>query len=149
MALAITFADITWNLNTIASLLNHQTLHADGDRLHIDNRYFQNVLRSFSNTDDRMTILTILDKTLNKLSELLRSYKYSTCLTNEQHEHSAVMWAHISYLPQFNEKIMHGMQILGTFYRYSADKDFQLKLSYCSLHLLQLNKTCNNMLNHE
>ena len=149
MALNTLFHDISWNLDTIKSITNHQTLLVVGDKLNLDDRYIQSIRRSFT-FDSRKQILQVIEKTLVSTRELLISYQHSTYLQQSSSTHvyqeqidvAENIYANVQELLHKKDGVLQGLQILATFERYTKDTAFQIKIQNFSKHVQSLHQKC-------
>ena len=148
MALKTLFQDIMWNLNTLSSIDNHQTLLVTGDKLNFDTRFFQSIRRALSE-DGRKNVLNAIEKTLYLSDELLSSYQHSHYLCpgripqhEEEKEMANHMLTHILEIESKKEKVIEGLEKLATFERYQADASFQISISNFKNKIHQLYLKC-------
>jgi hypothetical protein len=138
MSLTTLFKDVAWNLDTVASIDNHQTLLVFGDRLDFDTRVLQSIRRALTD-DGRDQILRVIDKSLTLAKEMLVSYQHSVYLQRPIQFHTLLHQEHLDIAETINnqvgelndkkEKIIQGLTILSTFERYKQDSAFQIKIA--------------------
>jgi hypothetical protein len=146
MALTTVINDILWNLDTLAALGNHQTLMVMGDRLFVDQRYFQCLQRHFTG-DSRQQILKATEKTLKMLDEVLKSY--ALFLEQPAHNPRDDTWENMLHNLQAlrlrKDKVLQGMTVLRTFERYESDPAFTIELSRFMACLQKSHKKCEEL----
>jgi len=147
MALNLIFSDVIWNLETISSLDNHQTLLVFGDKLNFDNRLFQSVRRTFTD-DSRTQIASAIEKTLALAKEIFTSYQScvymnpTTLRCQEQDDVADNIVNNLKLLESKKDGFLRGLQILSTFERYKGDPSFQIKIGLFTTNIKALADKC-------
>lgn len=159
LSLASVWQDLFWNLDVIGKLKHHETLCVNGDRLDVDTRTCQS-LRRFMFHDSRMQILLVIQKTLQKIAEILRVYEIlmnffkSKNASNNQNK-PACSCQHLEpdgvldMIQEFisrKESTLQGLQMLQTFERYTSDTNFQIPMSNALKQFTQLQEQASHLL---
>jgi hypothetical protein len=151
MALNTLFKDIIWNLDTICSIDNHQTLLVFGDKLNFDDRLFQSIRRAMTD-DGRSQIVSAIDKTLTLTNELLTSYKHSNYIQpsikytyQEQMDIAENINNNVTEIENKKDNVVTGLQVLSTFERYTSDAAFQIKIKSFIQNINKIYEKCTNL----
>jgi hypothetical protein len=153
MALNTLFKDIIWNLDTICSIDNRQTLMVFGDKLNFDDRLFQSIRRAMTD-DGRSQIVTVIEKTLTLTNELLTSYKHSNYIQpsmkytyQEQMDIAENIANNVTEIQNKKDNLIKGLKFLSTFERYKSDAAFQIKIKNFIGKINRIFKKCENLIN--
>jgi hypothetical protein len=151
MALNTVVNDILWNLDTIGSINNHQTLLVTGDRLNFDTRYMQFIRRPFTG-DSRDQILNTVEKTFKLFEEVLHSYQCNHYLNpqakhihQEQVEIADNIVNNIYALKERKDAVIQGLTTLSTFERYNDDSGFKIKMKGFMERIVKLYAKCESI----
>lgn len=132
MTLCNSVKDILWNFEILSMIENHQTLYVEGDKLYIDDRRFQFIIRAFCG-DSRNKIVAVIKKSLEMYDEIMTVYKllYTNSKNNDLNRNNDLNEKIVSNLNQLSEKtesVKNGLSTLATFSRYNKDLSFQISM---------------------
>ena len=140
MSLNLVFKDVMWNLNTISSVDNHQTLLVVGNKLHIDTRLFQFLRRNWNN-NNRENIINIINHTLDMENEIIDSYQHSS-FKHTQHDTAKEITSNLLDLAKEKNNFVSGLRVLSSFERYDKDAAFQIKINRIVDRVDKLSEKC-------
>jgi hypothetical protein len=133
MALSSFFKKISWNLDILGSLKNHQTLSVIGDKLEFETRFFPKLQR-WASGDGREKIQYIIQETIQNISELLQSYQHSTyilktnLLSDDEQNVANEIIHNLQSLIGKKENVILGLKTLSAFKRYEGDLSVQINI---------------------
>jgi hypothetical protein len=136
MALTTCFKQITWNLDMISSLGNNQTFYVVDTKLFIENRSISSMWRC---QETRFLVLDAIEYTWKMTDEMLVSYQHTSFLQphifyeSRKNNTTEEIKNQLNELTIREEKVLEGLNRLGTFSRYLSDSCFLVRISHiCS-----------------